>query len=114
MRVDDCRPDAQGHPKRPVRERRVEVDLMPRRPHHGALDPRHIPRAVNLQARHIVAIVVGADDHSMPELLQGPRLLPDPNMAAIIGKKACRRDHEDGMEQSRVPSLTLQIVNCKL
>src|SRR5262249_23367609 len=78
---------------------------MPRGADHRAFDPRDIPRALDLEARHIVAVVIGRDNHAVPNTLERLGLLPDPDMISIIGEEASRRDHQDRVRQNALPSI---------
>jgi len=79
---------------------------MPRRADHRALDPGHIPRAMDLDPRHIVAVVICRDHHAVATALERLGLLPDPDVVPVIGEEAGWRDHQDRMRQS-VPLLIL-------
>lgn len=79
----DLQRDAQAAPCQP----NIQVQFVARRSNHSAPDPGHIPRATNIEARHVVAVVVGRQHQPMPELLNGFRLLPDAHMVAVIRKK---------------------------
>src|SRR5439155_2912404 len=97
-----------GRLQRAIGERHVEIELVARRPHHGALDPGHIPGSADVEAGHIVAVMVGGDHQAVAALLQHLRLLPDPHVAAVVGEEAGWGDHQDRLgHEGAFPRFTI-------
>ncbi len=94
VRVDQVGLEAAYLPQDNREERGVEIEFVPRRADDNALAPGNIDAPANIDARHILPIVVGADGNPVPQPLERANLLEGTDMRAVIGKKRCRCDHE--------------------
>lgn len=50
--------------------------------------------ALDLDARNVIAQMIGDDDHAVTGRGQGTRFLVNTNMATAVGEKRCGRHHQ--------------------
>jgi len=95
MAVDDVRAEQQELAGRLDEQRHVEVRLVARAADLGPLEPRHVDRAVDIDARQVAAVVIGAEADPVAEALERGDLFEDTDMTAVVREEGRRRDHQD-------------------
>lgn len=103
--MNEVRLELDGFLEHFAKEHDVEVELVLGGTNDNTLAPGDINRASDIESRHIVTVVIGADTYPVAVPLESVNLFQNADVTTVICKERCWGDHKNAMRNASPPQL---------